>query len=307
MGTPEFAVPTLAALCASAHQVVAVYTAPPRPAHRGQHETISPVHHFAREHGIAVHTPTTLKTAEAQAEFKAIGADAAVVAAYGLLLPPAILAGTRLGCLNVHPSLLPRWRGAAPIQRTILAGDRQTGIVIMQMNEGLDTGDMLVVRRYDIADGTTSGQLHDRLAPAAGSLALEALEGVENGGIRPVPQAEDGVAYAKKILKSEAAIDWNMPAADVRQKILGLSPAPGASFMHAGEAIKILDAELAGGKAQVQAGAVLDAGLTIACGSGAIRPLMLQRPGKKPLATAEFLRGFPLPPGTILKSCPASN
>lgn len=298
MGTPQFAVPTLKSLIEAGHDIVAVYTAPPKPAGRGQKETFTPVHQLAQQQGLRVLTPTTLKDTAAQAEFKNFNADAAIVAAYGLLLPQAILEGTRMGCLNVHPSLLPRWRGAAPLQRTIMAGDKETGIVIMQMNAGLDTGDMLVTERYAIADGTTAGQLHDMLSHRAGPLVLQALMGIDDGSINAVKQPEEGVTYAKKITKEEARINWSETAEHIRNMILGLNPAPGAYFMYNGENIKILDAkEVASSSAP---GTVVDNRLTIACGSGAISPITVQRPGKKPMKLEEMLKGFSIPKGTVL-------
>lgn len=299
MGTPQFAVPTLQSLIDAGHNIVAVYTAPPKPAGRGQKETITPVHQLAQQHGLHVLTPATLKDVAAQEEFKNFNADAAVVAAYGLLLPQAILDGTRMGCLNVHPSLLPRWRGAAPLQRTIMAGDKETGIVIMQMNAGLDTGDMLVTERYAITDGTTTAQLHDTLSQKAGALVLQALEGINNGSIKAVKQPEDGVTYAKKITKEEARINWRESAEVIRNMVLGLNPAPGAYFIYNGENIKILDAKVS---AQASAhGTVIDDHLTIACGKGALSPITVQRPGKKPMKLEDMLKGFSIPKGTVLE------
>ncbi len=299
MGTPQFAVPTLQSLIDAGHNIVAVYTAAPKPAGRGQKETITPIHQLAQQHGLHVLTPATLKYAAAQDAFKNFNADAAIVAAYGLLLPQAILDGTRMGCLNVHPSLLPRWRGAAPLQRTIMAGDKETGIVIMQMNAGLDTGDMLVTERHAIADGTTTAQLHDTLSQKAGALVLQALEGLGNGKITAVKQPEDGVIYAKKITKEEARIDWKESAETLRNKVLGLNPAPGAYFMYNGENIKILDAKVTA--ASSTPGTVLDDQLTIACGNGALIPVTVQRPGKKPMALKEMLLGFTVAAGTLLQ------
>lgn len=295
MGTPEFAVPTLRALVEAGHDIIAVYTAPPKPAGRGQKETITPVHRVAQELNLPVFTPATLKDAEAQKAFAALNADAAIVAAYGLLLPKAILEGARLGCINVHPSLLPRWRGAAPIQRAVMAGDKETGIVIMQMNEGLDTGDMLLVQRYDIPDGMNAGELHDMLSHEAGPLVIKTLEGLASGSITPVKQPDEGVTYAKKITKEEARIDWKESAVSIRHKILGLSPHPGACFLYKGEMIKILDADIYPAKQMfknVLPGTVVDNHLTIACGEGALAPMTVQRPGKKVMGVKEMLQGF---------------
>jgi methionyl-tRNA formyltransferase len=319
MGTPAFAVSTLQALIDAGHNIVAVYTAPPKPAGRGQKETITPIHQLALKYELRIFTPATLKDAAAQEEFKAFKADAAVVAAYGLLLPPAILEGTKMGCLNVHPSLLPRWRGAAPLQRTIMAGDKETGIVIMQMNAGLDTGDMLVSEHYAIPDGTTTGMLHDTLSHKAGALVLKSLEGLHSGTITPLKQPEAGVTYAKKITKEEYRINWNAPAESVRNHILGLSPSPGAYFVYNGENIKILDAIVLNrhsgeGRNPEQTkldtdfrrydappGTLLDDHLTIACGTGALLPLMVQRPGKKAMKPDEMLKGFSIPQWTVLE------
>ncbi|HEU5046310.1 MAG TPA: methionyl-tRNA formyltransferase [Rickettsiales bacterium] len=301
MGTPDFAVPSLRALVESGYPIVAVYTQPPRPAGRGQKESPSPVHRFALEHGLTVYTPVTLKDEETQRQFREHGADAAIVAAYGLLLPKPILEATRLGCINVHPSLLPRWRGAAPLQRTIMAGDKDTGIVIMQMNEGLDTGDMLMTQFFTISDGTTAGQLHDRLSDAAGPLLVETLKRLVDGRITPVKQPETGVTYAHKITKEEGRIHWNEAAETIRHKILGLSPVPGAYCLYKGETIKILDAELIPSASKHAPGTTLDEHLTVACGEGALRILTVQRPGKKPMQAEEMLRGYPVKAGETLE------
>jgi methionyl-tRNA formyltransferase len=298
MGTPAFAVPTLEALIASPHEVVAVYTQPPRPAGRGQKLTPSPVHQLAERHGIPVLTPTSLKSAETQKAFRAHRADAAIVAAYGLLLPRPILEACPYGCINIHPSDLPRWRGAAPLQRTIMAGDTHSALCIMQMDDGLDTGDVLLRAPFTIPDGMTAGALHDYAATASPPLLLQALEAVAAGKARPVKQATEGVTYAAKISKEEAAIDWTRPATEVRQHILGLSPFPGATFDLAGERWKALSAELAEGNGA--AGVALDDALTIACGESAVRLLTVQRPGKAAMSAAEALRGHLVPAGTRL-------
>lgn len=296
MGTPEFALPSLKALREAGHEIVAVYSQPPRPAGRGQKETPSPIHHYALSQGLKVLTPVSLKGEAEQREFASFSADAAIVAAYGLLLPPEILKGCKLGCINIHPSLLPRWRGAAPIQRTIMAGDTKTGICIMQMDEGLDTGDVLACELYDIPEGTTSGQLHDTLAQRSAPLLLNTLERLSS--IMPQKQSGDGVTYAKKISKSEARIDWSKPADEILCLIRGMNPYPGANFEYQGEVIKLLAADICSGSGK--AGEVLDDTLTIACGNGAIRPLTLQRPGKKPMPAEEVLRGLVVPKGTLL-------
>ncbi len=300
MGTPEFALPALGAILEAGHNIMAVYTASPRPAHRGQKETLSPVHQFALSKNLPVYTPATLKNAETQTQFKNHNADAAIVAAYGLLLPQAILDGTKMGCINIHPSLLPRWRGAAPIQRTIMAGDKETGVVIMQMNAGLDTGDMLAVQHFTIPDGTSSGGLHDTLAKISASLLVSTLEDLQKGKIIPIAQPAEGITYAHKITKTESRIDWNETADSIRQKILGLNPSPCAYFMYQGETIKILDAQLAP-PSTLKPGTVTDNQLTIACGKNSIRTVKLQRPGKKPMMSAEFLHGYPIPSGTVLE------
>lgn len=298
MGTPAFALPTLEALHAAGHEIAAVYTQPPRPAGRGQKETPSPVHQFALKHHLPVHTPLSLKTPEAQAQFAAHRADIAVVVAYGLLLPKPILEAYPLGCINVHPSALPRWRGAAPIQRTIMAGDSDTALCIMHMNEGLDTGDVLLSEPYNIPKGTTAGALHDLMAKKAGPLVLTTLEGLAKKTISPAKQTENGVTYAKKITKEEGRIDWKKPAESLYHHILGLNPAPGAWCVFNGETLKIWDAETVPSPAAAPPGTVIDDNLLIACGEGALRLLQLQRPGKKRMSADELLRGFPMPVGS---------
>jgi len=280
MGTPEFAVPALEALTQH-HDVVAVYSQPPRPAGRGLKETPSPVQLLAEKHNIPVFTPTSLKTPEAQEQFRAHGADVAVVVAYGLLLPQAILDGTKHGCINIHPSALPRWRGAAPIQRTIMAGDPFTDICIMKMDAGLDTGDVLMRHVRMIVPGTTAGELHDVLAKESAPLLLQTLGQISNGTATPVKQSEDGVTYANKISKEEAQLDFSQPAEKVLQKILGLSPFPGAYFEHGGERIKIYHASLTEKN-----------NFPLQCNPGVIYPTELQRPGKKRMKIDEFLVGY---------------
>jgi len=298
MGTPHFAVPALRALHQGGHNIVAVYSQPPRPAGRGQRETPSPVQQYAEKHSLPVFRPTSLKTPEAQSQFAAHNADLAVVAAYGLLLPKPILEAYPKGCINIHPSALPRWRGAAPLQRTIMAGDTKTAIVIMQMNEGLDTGDMLLSEPYDIPPGTTSGRLHDTLSERACPLLLRTLEQLET--ITRTPQPAEGVTYAAKLSKADCAINWNQPASEVLQHILGLSPMPGAFFTHNGQAIKIFEATQSPGGVSAAPGTVLDDKLTIACATGTITPGIIQFPGSRPMPTADALRGHPIPAGTVL-------
>ncbi|HHN72772.1 MAG TPA: methionyl-tRNA formyltransferase [Thermopetrobacter sp.] len=305
MGSPDFAVPTLRALHAAGHEIVAVYTQPPRPAGRGKKARPTPVQRVAEELGLAVRTPRSLKSPQEQARFAALAADVAVVAAYGLILPPAILAAPRHGCYNLHASLLPRWRGAAPIQRAIMAGDARTGVCVMRMDEGLDTGEVCACEAVDITPGMTAGELHDILAEKGARLMAAAMARLDREGELPcTPQPTEGVTYAAKIDKAETAIDFALPAREVLARIHGLSPWPGAwcELPREGGAlrIRILRAETAEGDGAP--GEVLDERLTIACGEGAIRPLELQRAGKAPLDTAAFLRGTPVAPGTRLRS-----
>ncbi len=295
MGTPDFAVTALDRL-RDKHEIVAVYTQPPRPAGRGQQDRPSPVQLYAEKHGIAVQAPKSLRNAEAQAAFAALGADVAVVAAYGLILPQAVLDAPKRGCINIHASLLPRWRGAAPIQRAIMAGDTVSGVTIMQMDAGLDTGAMLLKGEVPITDATTAGALHDALAVLGGDLIAETLGRLE--GIAPVPQPAQGVVLAPKIDKSEAHIDFNQPAEKVLRHIHGLSPFPGAWIGHDDERIKVLSCERTAG--QGVPGTALDDRLTIACAEGAVRLLTVQRAGKAPMTAEALLRGYALPKGTLL-------
>lgn len=293
MGTPDFAVETLKALGQAGHEIACVYSQPPRPAGRGMAERPSPVHAFAASQGIEVRTPVSLKSPEEQARFADLKPDAAVVVAYGLLLPKPILDAPRLGCFNVHASLLPRWRGAAPIQRAIMAGDAETGVTIMRMEEGLDTGPMCKAGRIAITPETTAQSLHDALAALGAELMVEVLAQEE---IACVPQPADGVTYAKKIDKAEARIDFARSAEEARNHIHGLSPFPGAWFQAKGTRIKVLLCETI--EAEGTPGTFIDDRLAIACGSGAIRLLKLQREGKGAMEAEEFLRGFPIPGGT---------
>ena len=296
MGTPDFAVPALMALAEAGHDIIAVYTQPPRPGgRRGKELTPSPVHRAAQELGIAVRHPVSLKGAEEQADFAALGADVAVVAAYGLILPQAVLDAPRHGCLNIHGSLLPRWRGAAPVQRAILAGDEETGIGIMQMEAGLDTGPVRLEGRTKV-DGKTAGELTAELAAMGAELMVTVLADLP--GHPPQPQVEDGVTYARKIDKAEARLDFTQDAAQVERQLRAFAPAPGAFFELAGERCKVLAAELADGAGEP--GQVLDDRLTIACGSGAIRPTLVQRAGRPVMATADLLRGWAIEPGARL-------
>lgn len=298
MGSPDFAVPTLQALLARGHEVVCVYSQPPKPAGRGGKLRKTPVHEAAETAGIEVRTPTSLKTDEALADFQALDLDAAVVAAYGLILPQSILDAPRLGCLNVHASLLPRWRGAAPIHRAILAGDSKSGVTIMQMVAALDAGAMLLTEEVPITDRMTSAVLHDQLAALGGPALIRALEGRAAGTVSPVEQDEDLVTYAAKLSKEEAALDWSKPADVLDRQIRAFTPWPGASFSVNGEVVKVLDAVPETGAGSP--GEVLDDALLIACGSDALRLRKLQRPGKKAMAAEDLLRGWPLPAGTVL-------
>lgn len=303
MGTPEFSVPTLRALKDAGHDIVAVYSQPPRPGgRRGLDLQKSPVHQAAELLGIPVLTPLNFKDEADREQFRSFAADVAVVVAYGLLLPEAILNGTRLGCYNGHASLLPRWRGAAPIQRAIMAGDRKTGMMVMKMEKGLDTGPVALTREVEIGENTTAGELHDQLMLVGARAMVEAMQRLEEGDLPLTSQPEEGVLYASKIDKNETRIDFSRPAREVHNHIRGLSPFPGAwfevEFTGRPERIKVLSSELAEG--QGAAGAVLDERLAIACGSGAIRLTRLQKAGGRPLAAADFLRGTPLPAGTRL-------
>jgi methionyl-tRNA formyltransferase len=299
MGTPEFSVPTLLELAGHGHEIAAVYTRAAKPGGRGMKLQPTPVEREARRLGIPVVTPSTLKTAEALEEFRAHEADAAVVVAYGMILPQAILEAPRLGCFNLHASLLPRWRGAAPINRAIMAGDGESGVMVMKMDAGLDTGDIAMAERLVITDTMTAADLHDALARLGADLMVRAMAALERGALQLTRQGEDGVTYAAKIDKAEARIDWNRPAAAVLRHIHGLSPFPGAwsEAMIDGESvrIKILRCEPASGKGKP--GEVLDDALTIACADGAIGAVELQRAGKAPMKAAEFLRGTPLRAG----------
>lgn len=298
MGTPEFAVPALRAIVAAGHQVAAVYCQPPRPAGRGQKKRPSAVQAAAETLGLPVRTPTRLRKPEEQAAFAALELDVAVVAAYGLILPKPILDAPRHGCLNIHASLLPRWRGAAPIQRALMAGDEATGITIMQMDEGLDTGPILLQESVPILGSLTAATLHDVLAECGARLSLEALEAVETGTLEPRPQPESGVTYAKKIEPADARIQWRDDAATIERKVRAFAPRPGAWFEIDGTRVRLLGAGVVSGVGEP--GTVLDDQLTVACGDGAIKLLHLQREGKRPLDSEAFLRGTPVAKGTRL-------
>ncbi|EHR00166.1 methionyl-tRNA formyltransferase [Bradyrhizobium sp. WSM471] len=300
MGTPDFSVPTLLELIAHGHEIVAVYTRAPKPGgRRGLQLQPTPVEEAARKLGVPVLTPKTLKTPEALEEFRAFDADAAVVVAYGMILPQAILDAPKLGCYNLHGSLLPRWRGAAPINRAIMAGDAESGVMVMKMDVGLDTGDVAMAERLAITDNMTALDLHDRLSRLGADLMVRAMAALDRGGLQLKPQSEDGVTYAAKIDKAEARIDWTRPAREVLRHIHGLSPFPGAWAELENARVKILRCELANGTGAP--GEVLDDHLTVACGEGAIRLIELQREGKARMQAADFLRGVPLKAGAQFK------
>ena len=296
MGTPDFAVPTLIELAARGHDIAAVYTRAPKPAGRGMDTQRTPVEREAGRLALSVHTPRTLKDAEAQKVFREHNADVAVVIAYGLILPKPILEAPRLGCFNVHASLLPRWRGAAPINRAIMAGDPDSGVTIMQMNEGLDTGAMAMAERIPIGADMTASELHETLSRLGADLMLRVLAAADRSSLQLTPQPQAGVTYAEKISKNETRIDWSRPWKQVHDHIRGLSPVPGAWFELGGDRVKVLRSTK--GEGSGAPGMTLDAKLTIACAQGAVRLVQLQRAGKQPLSADEFLRGTPLKAGT---------
>jgi methionyl-tRNA formyltransferase len=299
MGTPEFAVPTLVELGSRGHEIVAVYTRAPAPAGRGMDERRSPVHAAAVKLGIPVFHPGSLKGEAAVSKFRSHAADVAVVAAYGLLLPKPILDAPRLGCLNLHASLLPRWRGAAPIARAIMAGDAETGVMVMRMDEGLDTGPVALAERVPISPEAIAGELHDRLAVVGADLVVRALAALERGSLKFEPQAASGVTYAKKIEKGETRIDWSRPWKAVHDRVRGLSPFPGAWFEIAGVRVKVIRSTR--GEGHGKPGTILDDRLTVACRDGAVRLDEVQRAGAKAMSAEEFLRGNALAAGTVLE------
>lgn len=306
MGTPDFSVPVLAALIDAGHQVCCVYSQPPRPSGRGQQERPSPVHAFAESRGLPVRVPKSLRGVEAQGEFAAFDADVGVVAAYGLILPQAVLDAPRFGCLNVHASLLPRWRGAAPIQRAILAGDAESGVTIMQMDAGLDTGAMLLRETVPITASTDATLLHDALSAMGARMIVQALARLEAGELVATAQPDEGVTYAAKLAKDEGRLDWTRPAADLERAVRAFTPWPGAWFERDGERFKVLAAAVVAGDGP--AGTLLDDQLTVACGKNALRLLKVQRSGRAALDADAFLRGYPLAKGArIFESCPATN
>lgn len=302
MGTADFAVPAFRALAASRHEVIAVYTQPARPAGRGMRSRPSPIQRAASELGLPVHTPVTLKESAEEEALGALNADLAVVAAYGLLLPQAILDIPRLGCINLHGSCLPRWRGAAPIQRAILAGDKESGVTIMQMEAGLDTGPMLAMERVAITNETTTSTLHDQLAALAADMIPPIVDRLAGGGVTSTPQPNEGATYAKKIEKSEGQIDWRQPANVIDRKLRALNPWPGCYTLVGDQRLRLLDGEVdstaSTGPSAAVAGTTLDDELRIACGEGVLRITKLQKAGGKPMNAADFLRGQPVPAGT---------
>jgi methionyl-tRNA formyltransferase len=299
MGTPDFAVPTLAELVGRGHEVVAVYTRAPKPAGRGMELQPSPIERESRRFGIPVLTPKTLRSADAEEQFRAHNADAAVVVAYGLILPKSILDAPRLGCFNLHASALPRWRGAAPINRAIMAGDAETAVMVMRMEEGLDTGPIAMAERVAIEADMTAGELHDRLAPLGADLMVRSLAALEKDALVLAPQSAEGVTYAAKIDKAETRIEWTMPWKAVHNHCRGLSPFPGAWCEIGGARVKVLRTTRGDGAGAP--GTVLDDRLTVACRDGAIRILTLQRAGKQAMKVEDLLRGTPVAPGTVLR------
>ena len=298
MGTSDFAVPALKALVAAGHEIVAVYSQPPRPAGRGKHLRPNPVHEYAKETGLPARSPASLKDPLAQEAFAALGLDMAVVASYGLILPDTVLQAPKLGCINIHASLLPRWRGAAPIERAILAGDAETGISIMQMDAGLDTGDVLRAEGIPVTPKDTAGTLEAKLAALGAGMIVDALETIAARALTATPQPEHGATYASKIDKAEARIDWTRPAGEIDRLVRAMNPAPGAWFEMDATRIKILAGEIS--SASGDPGEVLDDSLTIACGKGAYRAITVQRAGKGAMAARDMLRGTTIAIGKIL-------
>ncbi|MGB8183376.1 MAG: methionyl-tRNA formyltransferase [Stellaceae bacterium] len=305
LGTPGFAARILGALLEAGHGVAAAYTQPPRPAGRGHRVTRAPVHELAEARAIPVETPANLDDAAAK-KFAALKVDAAVVAAYGLVLPKTMIDAPRLGCLNVHASLLPRWRGAAPIERALIVGDRETGISIMRMDEGLDTGPVLLAERMAIPARMGASALYDELAALGARLIVAALAAAAEGKLNPKPQPADGVTYARKLRREEGALDWRRPAIELERAVRAFEIFPGTYFTHDDERIRVLAAEIADGSAGAVPGTVLDDRLTIACGTGALRPTRLQRAGRAVVAAEAFLRGHAMARGTVLP-CPATS
>ncbi len=300
MGSAALAVPALRRLVAVGHAVAGVYSQPPRAAGRGQREKRTPLHDAAVALDLPVVTPSSLKDTAEQARFAALELDAAVVAAYGLLLPQPVLDAPRLGCLNIHASLLPRWRGAAPIERAILAGDTESGVTIMQMDAGLDTGPILTQRAVPIADTTTAAELHDRLAVLGAEMIVAALAGCDGGELRPVPQPAEGATYAKKLGRDDGRLDWSESATSLQRRVRAMTPWPGAWCELDGTRLKILAAMVVPKQQETEPGTVMDGALTIVCGEDALRLLRVQRPGRAPMETSAFLRGYPIAAGRRL-------
>ncbi|HEY1096934.1 MAG TPA: methionyl-tRNA formyltransferase [Alphaproteobacteria bacterium] len=299
MGSPEFAVSALHALHAAGHEIVCVYSQPPRPQGRGQKLTKTAVHQAAEALGLQVRTPKSLKPAEEVEAFEALQADVAVVAAYGLILRKNVLDAPKFGCINIHGSILPRWRGAAPVQRAIQSGDAETGVTIMQMDEGLDTGPMLLLEKFPIEATDNSAILMDKMAQVGGRMIVEALKLLELGRLVPQVQPAEGVEYAHKMSKEESRIDWTKPASFIERTLRAFTPWPGLNTMIKGETLRVIAVELVDDNKNKAPGAVIDTPLTIACGEGALRITKIQRAGKAPQETGEFLRGFPIETGTI--------
>lgn len=299
MGTPLFAAEILKGLIEASYPIVGVYTQPPRPVGRGYQVTPSPVHTLADQHQLPVFTPVSLKDKDVQKEWETLGADVAVVAAYGLILPKSILEVPPLGCLNVHASLLPRWRGAAPLQRAILAGDTETGVTIMKMEEGLDTGPILLKESFPLAESITTPRLLEQMTDVGTRALLKALPLYAAGQLVPIPQPLEGVTYAEKLRKEEGALDWTLPAVVLDRKVRALNPWPGTWFTVGDDQIKVLEAAVLPGSSAAQPGTVLDDQFTVQCGDGALRILRAQKKGKAPLEAAEFLRGYTLPPRLV--------
>jgi|TARA_Y100000294_G_scaffold53351_1_gene50336 methionyl-tRNA formyltransferase len=301
MGSADFSVPVLDALIKAGHEIIAVYSPLPRPAGRGQREKPSAVHAFARGKGLDVRTPETFEDENEQAAFADLSADAAVVVAYGLRLPKAVIDAPRLGCLNVHASLLPRWRGAAPIQRAILEGDTETGVSIMRIDEGMDTGPVLLAGKVPITADTTAGTLHDELSALGAEMMLKALAGLDAGTLEPVPQAADGVTLAPKLSRADGRIDWRRPAAGLERQVRALNPWPGVWVEHGGERIKVLAAAVEEGAAGTLPGTLIDDALGVATGDGVLRLSRVQRAGRDPQDAEAFILGYPMPAGTRLE------
>jgi methionyl-tRNA formyltransferase len=302
MGTPDFAVPALQSLIDSDHEIVGVYTKPPKPAGRGYHEIKSKIHELAEKHNLPVFVPSTFKELRNVEQFKSLNADVAVVAAYGLILRKDILETPKFGCINIHPSKLPRWRGAAPLQHTILSGDKETSVCVMQMDEGMDTGDIIIQQNLEVPIEMTTKELHDKTAQIGAELVLQTLVQISKGTVVRTKQREDGLVYATKITRDHEIINWFKPAEEIYNQIRAFSPRPAAQFSCNGEVIKIIAATFSLDDSGQKVGTVIDDNLSIACGKGVITPTLLQREGRKMIYTDAFLRGYSIPKGTSLIS-----